>query len=192
MKNAQTLLFSVITCPPNSTHEGMHIKNYNSYYQSFTVWFPRRQSRFLCENVPMGKKKGKKPWCVSHKQKYFELSVPKLSKTCQYETWFPVKHMGSFLLGTNTMNIWEDSNNYSYESSVRIIFGFMYQLPRPNKLWTGLFGSFHWDPKAKVTSAKIVHTQQQSNVRLFYKIKKKKTKNKSKCLNIYIYVGQII
>lgn len=57
-KNAH--LFSVITCCPNPAHEGMHIKNCNSYYQRFTVWFPRRQSRFLCENVPMGKKKANK------------------------------------------------------------------------------------------------------------------------------------
>lgn len=115
-KGSLTPLVPVITCPPNPTHDGMHTKNLIFYYQRLIVVFPRRPNRFLCKNVPKGKKKGKAACYVSHKQIFFELGIPKPSKTFQFETKFPVAYMGSFLLGLNITNTWENNSKYSYKS----------------------------------------------------------------------------
>lgn len=155
-KGSLTPLVPVITCPPNPTHDGMHTKNLIFYCQRLNVVFPRRPNRFLCKNVPKGKKKGKAACYVSHKQIFFELGIPKPNKTFQFETKFPVAYMGSFLLGLNITNTWENNSKYSYKSAKRIIFGFMHELLPSNKL-NSSFSSLHLDPKARVTFTKIVY-----------------------------------
>lgn len=154
----------------------MHTKNLISYYQRLIVEFPKSPNRFLCKNVPMRKKKkAKQPFfCyVSHKQNFFELGIPEPRKTFQFETKCSVAYMGSFLLGLNTTNTWENSSKYSYKSAKRIIFGFMHQLLLSNKLNTS-FSSLHRDPKARVTFAEIVYIYNNNPIYFSFINKKRK------------------